>query len=308
VRCPRRIAKAGRRLLTTQVSSRTRPALTQELRVWLSAVAGARSEPGRHSHSPPRLAYSLLRQRSHSTGNPVASSCSAPGCQFTPQTHCRLRSPENPVRCGGQSSHAAKPALGLNFPFSQARHVAGFGYCTTYIPRGHVHSLLADTKVGAHTVQLLGEVEPFDGENVPVAQNSHAVLEVPVLYVPARHKTHVLAPGVENVPAGHDAQLLAPCSPENLPARHDWQAVAPSVAECWPAGHIAHSEQFCTAQNLPAEQLVHVEAPASECFPAAHEKHTVRPKLLAYQPLLQFVQNEEPTAVECLPAGHWVQD
>ena len=78
VRWPRRIAKAGRRLLTTQVSSGAGGGGTQRPRAdalaFASDISGAsRKKPGRQPHLVPLFAYSLSMQSSQVLGKPSLS-------------------------------------------------------------------------------------------------------------------------------------------------------------------------------------------------------------------------------------------
>jgi len=73
-------------------------------------------------------------------------------------------------------------------------------------------------------------------------------LDVP--YEPAAQMVHVLAPAVLYVPAEH---RLCPVLPEHA----------------YPASHVVQEDDVLTRLYVPAEQVVHADAPPREYDPAA---------------------------------------
>jgi hypothetical protein len=85
-------------------------------------------------------------------------------------------------------------------------------------------------------------------------------------------------PAAELVLAGHDLQLVAPCTSEYDPASHGSQLPDPVAALYVPAAHAEHAIPSDDAV-YPAlhEQSVSVSLPAAELVLAGHAVHSCVP-------------------------------
>lgn len=170
-RRPRRIANAGRRRLTTHVSSRASVRGTQRERASVAAAdafTNSRTWPGRHSQRPPSSANSPSMQASQVAGKPCASSA-GPACWSVLQTHAA----PPPVRCAGHGVQASKLTPSLNVPGAQAPHTGAARPLAEMparrvVPAGHAHvtdAFPARAKPAAHALQFSRAVAPACGES-----------------------------------------------------------------------------------------------------------------------------------------------
>ena len=79
---------------------------------------------------------------------------------------------------------------------------------------------------------------------------------------------------------------------------------APAKAEYLPTGHAVHTGESDTGENVPAPQLEHVAAPASEDLPAGHAVHTEAPVSDEKVPAAQLVQLAGTGSPGVPPADH----
>lgn len=114
-------------------------------------------------------------------------------------------------------------------------------------------------------------------EYVPTEQLVHTALPVPDFCFPAAQAAHVLPSGPV-YPALHVQALMAVLCPR---------------AFAFP-GHCKHVVAPDTSTYLPSVQLVHVVAPVTEIFPAAHGVHVCMPVTLL----------DVPAPAENFPATH----
>jgi hypothetical protein len=112
-------------------------------------------------------------------------------------------------------------------------------------------------------------------------------------------------PGRQTLPAGalQAVQLAAPSAEkEPKPQLSQVEAVvAPSTAENLPAKQLSHLEAPESALYLPAAQSVQTEAPAPEYFPAPQAVQTEAPAP-EYLPAVQLVQAVDPALAAYFPA------
>ena len=112
--------------------------------------------------------------------------------------------------------------------------------------------------------------------------------------MPAEQFEHSGAPPVLNEPGRHRAHvplLLAPVAFEKVPA-----------------GHCAQEPEPLVGLNVPAAQLVHVDAPPVLYSPARHCLQASCPGTLAKVPTGHNAQEAAPAPLENLPKGHVRQD
>ncbi len=85
-------------------------------------------------------------------------------------------------------------------------------------------------------------------------------------------------PALENMPATHAPQLVAPVDDWKLPAGHIVQTLDAKALYC-PAAHAAHIVDATVALYFPASQFVHAVAPVlPEKVPTAHAWQDVEPE------------------------------
>ena len=104
-----------------------------------------------------------------------------------------------------QSVQPTLPLLVLNFPATQAEHVAPFAPVN---PALQVQAALSELETGAFEFeeqdkQVDEALAPTTAEYVAMPQSVHAALPGLVLYLPATHSAH--APGGPVLPASHAA-------------------------------------------------------------------------------------------------------
>jgi hypothetical protein len=234
VRWPRRIAKAGRRLLTTQVSSgaagevndtqRPRAGIADALALADDTSARTRKKPGRHSQPLPRSAYSLSVQSTHVSGKPFAS-FPAPACFWKSQTH----SSPIPTKCDGHIAQSL-PRVVEYLPAAQSVQVLSEEApgVVEYLPAAQWMQTEAAAAEYLPATQLLQTSPVCAGEPkyLPAAQLSHVGAPGVMEYLPAAQSVQVLSEAVEYVPAAQSLQTL--------------DVVAPGVTEYLPAAHLMH--------------------------------------------------------------------
>lgn len=99
-------------------------------------------------------------------------------------------------------------------------------------------------------------------------------------------------------------QVVDIVSAENLPAAQLRHVEAPALGKYLPAIQAVHVSD-CSIENVPATQVVHVVAPELERVPASQPWHVAAPAVLENLPAgqLKHVFTEEaPVAAEYVPA------
>jgi hypothetical protein len=126
----------------------------------------------------------------------------------------------------GHMAHCPVPGTDENRPAEQSIQTPGFEPPTVLeaFPAAHsVHEVdvTKEKDPAEHDLQVDAMSMPIPVEKVPAAQLWHPpsakARAIAVLYLPAVHKLHEVAPTAEKVPATQFEQTLAPVADEEVP-------------------------------------------------------------------------------------------
>ena len=121
---------------------------------------------------------------------------------------------------------------------------------------------------------MLDHDAPVEFDAVPAEQLTHAVDPLAVWYAPAMQFTQIDAPAAENDPGPHVRQADAPldanptlCKAEYMPAEQLVHMLAPAP-EYWPAAQLEQLDDndapVDARKKVPAMQLLHADDPVTE--------------------------------------------